>query len=191
MDKKNLDDLQDFLDFVQQDFDKVDERKRESLIVKGIEYEFVAFSFLQFVDKSPLITKESWESLVSAKKDVLNVLRHIIKITQDGGFFVYDKTTIFSQSMAGDGVFIQCTENSVSLQSFHEITVIMPGQAESFKLKTSFNPYILFDRLEGVSHSRLKVCPECETIFVQKTAREKKYCSDFCKNKHHLKLKKA
>ena len=47
----------------------------------------------------------------------------------------------------------------------------------------------IFDLFNDLPFDRFKKCPECEKLFIQKTAKEKIYCSVLCKNRYIVKQK--
>ncbi len=212
MDRKKLGKLQDLLDFAQQDFEDISGANRRSTIHEG----GVLFGNIFFLYSSRLhssmrgVTSWSaiWEELLNVCDNSVVLFRNIIEASKKEGFIQYKKyinfshnrdvtgRKIYEQYPAPRGSVISEQNSKIGARIFndYEIKFVQAeadGYEKSSPMEINFNPDTIFDLLEGIPVDRLKTCLECDKIFIQKTARERKYCSDLCKNRHNLKTKKA
>jgi len=209
MDRKQIDKLQNLLDFIQQDWEKVEqdwgERSYadkintifESSVVEGSAmFELLLPVMLREKSKSEspdINTDTALKLLISSCEKSVTVFRHIIATSQNNGSIRFTRR-----------VEVNCPEGKTSFEQVNftrhsysaadlpdkEIWFSWEGLNNPFQIKFP-KPEFIFDLLEGLPITRLKKCDQCETIFFQKTARKKKYCSDLCKNRHNLELKKV
>ncbi len=204
MNRRKLDKLIDLLLFIQQDFGEVSSGDKYKTIIEGGSF------FQNFLSETPggvhidvdvpwqlrllrdaqLHPEMAWESLLKVCENSLELFRLIIQTTEKEGFFTYTKEMAVNCA-SGSKKYEQLPLVEYHQPPNHKVFISWPDDKEKRSVTINYKPRVIFDLLDGLPFDRLKTCIECGKIFIQKTARERKYCSDLCKNRHNLKLKNA
>lgn len=193
MNTENLDKLEKFLDFIQNDFgsfasysesqvrELVDDAVSAGLI--SIHNLLVPASF--FAGNDPFLDYESAFNLVAnVSSGAVTILEKTIEALEVVGEIKFKNPVMVRK--AGRETFVQ--EPDIFRDELHKVFFKSGGSVEEV-FETKCRPDIVFNKLEGIPHNRLKKCLDCGKMFVQKTAREKKFCSDLCKNRYNIKLR--
>jgi hypothetical protein len=183
MDRKDINNLSELLEFVQQDFSKVTSSNDRGLLCSELGG-LLSSNWLYFVEGTDL-----WENFLSVCSDLKELIEVIYRAKGYNGMVHYSKSYLF-----------RCPSNSPE-DTFTSNLVFNPDRVSMVSISFSLKDrswltkemvgavLILFSLLEGYPTEWLKSCKECNKIFAQKTARTKMFCSVYCKNKHNLRLK--
>lgn len=186
MKKKRADKLHRLLEFIQQDFDQIEgeTERTKSLLEGGDLFQNKIFLFADDTSNEGY----PWRRLKDLCENTRQLSTEVIRLTKIGGSIYRSIPTLF-----------RCV-NSANQSAYSQERVLEPGDSVDKIVLQAFprsdKPLeiyraseVIFDLLVGLPFDRLKSCLYCEKMFIQKTAREKKYCCDLCKNRQNLKLK--
>ena len=199
MNKRRIEHLEQLVEFIQKDFHDIsDGNEQHSLMALGSK--LLGQPFYLVRDPEQTAGFSSWEELADQSKRLKELLEIIFFTTLKNGFLFYDRPMILPCLKSTFSVYQQSfapkTDKKYRVWAFFSKgEPVEKGEFETLsehplEVYIDATGFAVLDALQELPFDRLKICPTCWKYFIQKTAREKKFCSDYCKVKKHVEGKK-
>ncbi|MCP3928730.1 MAG: hypothetical protein GY705_06470 [Bacteroidetes bacterium] len=127
-----------------------------------------------------------WKIMIQVCNDTVKLVNTFIFANKNKTYLTYRREIAF---LCEEDVFSSFDLDIDGLKPIMKVDIHHLDKKENTSISVSSKMKMMFDLVEGVPTDRLKICPVCDKVYIQKTAREKKYCSDYCKNIHNKKIK--